>query len=216
MRPRRAAKKSRFFKLSVEQVSAGSAICRENAGRLLADAAALLESARSRGTTYVLWSLAVEEYGKALILEKLTAGKTAGVTVQVPKKLFRGHHKQKFGAGFDRIKHRMGDRFAEAVAIFQNASDSSTMISHPRDPNWRVLVNAGETGEIEDVSSGGPNGRQASHRLRFELLYVDWDDGEQVWCEPEPNVLPPGSLGRFTVSSGDLERAIAVLKEELA
>jgi AbiV family abortive infection protein len=204
------------FNLTVAQVAAGGSSCRSNAMRLSAAAEVLIDNGRSTGRAYALWSYAVEEYGKALKLEKLTAGKAEGELVPVPVKLFRGEHNEKFKLGFEPIRHLVAINFSSAVIVLRNTTGVATTIRDPRDPKWVISARAHTTGEFQDTSSGVP---RASHRasvvLRHVFLYVDWDNEQRTWRQPEPKVRVVGLDGHFTVSSDEVRQAIAALRDEL-
>jgi len=208
------ARTASFFGLTVAQVSVGISLCRANARRLLTDASALLDHGGRTGIAYALWSLAVEEYGKAVLLDELTKGKASGDIVSVPQRLFRGQHKEKFESGFGRIQQVVGNRLADVVKVLQNMADLPTIISDPS-ALTSVIVPARVTGEFEDLTPGSNIGQQASHLLRLDLLYVDWDDARKAWREPEPDLQVPRLVGHFTISRHDLRRAIRALNHEL-
>lgn len=201
-----------YYDLSAAQIAEGVSLCKENARRLLSDASALLEHGGRTGLAYALWSLAVEESGKAVSLEALAAGKAPSDGVRVPQSIFRGQHKEKFEAGFTRIQQKVGTTFAEVVRVMQNAAETATTVRHPSAQSSVVSIPGHTTGEFEDITAGAA-GRQASHLLRLELLYVDWDDTQHAWREPDLN--SPQVAGHFTISGQDLRRGIRALGDDL-
>jgi hypothetical protein len=97
------------------------------------------------------------------------------------------------------------------VKVSQNAAEQSITPQFPS-PQKGIVVHALQSGEFEDLEDPG---RKVSDRLRLDLLYVDWDDTQRVWRQPEPDLKAPGVAGHFTISSHDLRNAITALENEL-
>lgn len=154
-----------------------------------------------RGLSYSLWSLAVEEYGKALFFSEKKNG-------EIKKSIFRDH-KEKFEKGFGKIKDIIGSTFREIVTVTQNASANVVIVSYS---GKVIFIGAGVTGEFEDTTNGSLEALQLDPDLRFRFLYVGWDESKREWVTPEPKHETRGMKAYQTISKNDLEKAINSLK----
>jgi hypothetical protein len=66
-----------MIRATPQQVHDAARLCNENVQRLLRNAKILLNHDGSDGLVYVLWSLAVEEFGKGILLEQQVSDTSA-------------------------------------------------------------------------------------------------------------------------------------------
>lgn len=195
--------------VTISKVRAGSRLCRHSARRLNQAANQLLTAGGDMGIVFGLWSLAVEELGKALLLDDQIVGLPEEDSVAVQPGF---DHRRSFRRGFDELAELNGTPLGRVLRVF-TASD------HPHDSidplsGARVSVIASTTGAFENTSDGSA-GIQPSVDLRFSLLYVEWDGTAQEWTD---NRLPhhyQGRSGMWELRPGDLAHAIATLGSQL-
>ncbi len=129
------------------QAAHGVTACLRNAQRLSNAASALFATSDVDAVAYVLWSVAVEELGKALILRRLLPA-TAGANVSISRKLWMDHDR-KFREGSGRLKD--GSPTAAVLNVPSNRRQKAS--------TWRVGKHGPQystscTGQYQDVTPG--------------------------------------------------------------
>jgi hypothetical protein len=191
---------------SVETVTEGIALCEENVKRLLRNARILLAHDGSDGLAYVLWSLAVEEFGKAASLRDAIAGQPPGAMVCVS---LAAPHVDKFAAGLRALDERdaLDDRLRWKLRVMTNTSGADTAIPNPLQPEQRIAVAPLRTGLLTDQGDD----LIATVDLRFRLLYVDWDPDAGRWRRAGTTYRALGVEARWELPRKDLEDLIDTL-----
>ena len=116
---------SKKYQLTIAEIKNGIALCMGNSLRLLNDAECLLNHSGSEGISYALWSLAVEEYGKGLLLKQGIKNLDEQNLVQVDCEWFRGKHQFKFVTGYKNLHELHKSGFASVIKILYNTNLSS-------------------------------------------------------------------------------------------
>ena len=192
---------------TVATVLEGIELCEENAKRFLRNAEILLDHQGSDGIAYILWSLAVEEFGKALLLRNQVGGRRGHTSVDIE---LTSDHAEKFKAGFNELPELTGTRLARLLRVTGNSSPDDISLEDPLQPGVAVTVAPMSTGLYEDVTAGN-DGVDPTVALRFALLYVDWDPSTGKWVRAGKTFRGSGVIARWELSSDDLRQAIDVL-----
>jgi AbiV family abortive infection protein len=195
------------LKMSAAEALHGVGACEENAKRLLRNAVILLDHGGSDGLTYMLWSFAVEEFGKAVLFARQAKGKAPDDILDVDIPSGRGEHSRKFQAGFDELSELHGTQLAWLLRVRTNANTGTTTIDHPGKSNVQVSVGGGMTGVFttEDAKEDPTAG------LRNELLYVDWNSQRKEWIRLGTTYTDVYTVARWELDRDDLRRAIDAL-----
>ena len=192
---------------TVDEVEAGVTLCRENARRLLRNARILIDDGGSDGLAYVLWSLAVEEFGKSVLLQQQVTGLASGQQVSVRDKW---HHEAKFDAGFDAIPELRLTKLARVLRVRDNTRPEGLSIEDPLRPGVAVAVPAlGKSVFSDGLDASGA--MDATLQLRFDLLYVDWSAQHKRWVRPGETVRRDGLEARWELDQSDLLKALDAL-----
>jgi AbiV family abortive infection protein len=170
-------------------------LCIDNAQRLLHNAKILLDNNGSDGLVYVLWSLAVEEFGKGILLQQ-----QLGSSPDVDITLCSNHHK-KFKAGFEQLPSLPGTRLGIALRVITNSSDTTSVVKNPLLPQSAVSVESETTGLFSDALES----LDPTVALRLALIYVDWDENENCWKRPGQKLQHGGFVARWELNRGDLQ-----------
>ena len=165
---------------SVARVQTGIELCEDNAKRFLQNATILLDHGGSDGLAYVLWSFAVEEFGKAILLRDQMDGVASGQNKCIE---WSADHWEKFRTGFNQLTELSGTKLARVLGVTGNASPDDTVIENPR-------RDVGDNGEVDPTVA-----------LRFALLCVDFQPATGI------GLGPARATGRVASShDGKLER----------
>ena len=195
---------------TVSEVEHGVDLCRENARRLMHNARILLENGGSDGLAYVLWSLAVEEFGKGLLLKRQAPTIQQGVfEVKISK-----DHDEKFVAGLAAIRKLQNTHFRRLLRIKENRRNRATTVEDPLRPGSSVSVAPSTSGLFSD-GLDAQSGVDATVALRFDILYVDWQKRGARFVRPGETIRLPEVTGRWELKREDLELAIDALDKEL-
>lgn len=196
--------KSNKGSTSVEKVQHGIDLCEKNAKRLLHNAAILLDHNGSVGIAYGLWTLAVEEFGKAVLLTNQIAGRASEEIIDIDL----SGHKERFKAGFDELPELYGKQLGRVLSVAHNGNISVDSIEDPRQPEIVVSVGAGAAGLFENLSDLS-RGVDPTVELRFAFLYVDFKSGS--WDRPDETFQKDKLAGAWQLEIADLRQAIQVL-----
>jgi AbiV family abortive infection protein len=103
---------------TIREVELGAELCRENTRRFIRNARILLEHHGSDGLAYVLWSFAVEELGKGVLLrEQVPADVQPEDRVAVELSM---DHREKFVAGVRSVPGLDRQRFESLLRVTSN------------------------------------------------------------------------------------------------
>ncbi len=180
-------------------------LCEENAKRFLRNASILLDHQGSDGLAYVLWSLAVEEFGKGVLLRDQIDALAPAHPVEIEASW---NHQTKFEAGFSQLVELQGTQLAWVLRVTGNISDDSVAIEDPIQPGVAVSIPPSSTGLFSDGLGGGVD---ATVALRFAFLYVDWQQATNKWVRPGKTYRRGGVVARWELDRPDLQQAIEVL-----
>jgi AbiV family abortive infection protein len=202
------------MRLTKDQCTAGIVLCIRNAHRLVRNAELLLsEREASPSSAYSLWSLAMEEYGKALLLKELceqNEGKRQTFEVDWKKLFGSGGHKNKFQKAKGELPG-LPEKIKAEVQVRSNTSERPTTI-RTTDGQF-ITVLGGMTGSFQD-GSNRVFGKINSYDLRFRDFYVGWDSKNNQWQSPDP-ILSSEPISIEVFDSGDVLKCIRILKEKL-
>lgn len=187
----------------------GRALCIENARRLNANAGLLLEHHGDPNIAFVLWTLAVEEFGKGLLLaEQVTTQDLESIVAVQPN----FDHRKSFQRGFAVLEGLEKTTLRRALKV-KVSSPVPKVASDPKQPESQLSVPASTTGKFEVVSD--PDyGLPPSVELRFDVLYVAWDRNLECWTDGRAGV-PEGLVAGWEISETDLGAGIRRLKAAL-
>jgi AbiV family abortive infection protein len=209
------SKKSQYFKLTVREIEKGISLCMGNSLRLLNDAECLLNHGGSEGISYALWSLAVEEYGKGLLLKQGIKNQDEQNLVQVDCEWFGGKHQIKFETGYKNLHELHKSGFASVIKVLRNTNLSSIRtLTDTLRPEIEISVAPGITGEFEEIAPEIPPLEQKP-KLRFRLIYVDWDNDKRSWLDPQGNLNAAALTAQSTIKREDIQTAIECLKKHI-
>jgi hypothetical protein len=181
-----------------------------NAARTLLDASSrrldnavrgLLENHGDSGIVFGLWSLAVEELGKAVLLNDQVRNRHPGEFVSLQPGF---DHESQFRKGLDQLVSIRDITLGRALRVAVGSPEPTT-VSDPRVSSATISLGSWMTGLFVDTS---PEARVLpTVDLRFSLLYVQWDRVAQRWTD---------ARGSHTPSHGSMEwHIINVLDERL-
>jgi len=194
-----------------EVVADAVRLCGDNARRLVENATILLENGGSDGLAYVLWSIAVEEFGKGILLAQQASGAKANCIEITPC----SDHDKKFAAGFERLTSLHGTRLGTFLRVTTNTTDATSVVKNPFLPESTVSVASGQTGRFSD-GLDEIVGIDPTIELRFALIYVDWNANEKRWMRPGQTLRHGDFVARWELSRDDLRTAIVALNNEVA
>jgi AbiV family abortive infection protein len=159
----------------------GIKLCTKKIAELLHDAEILCKNGGSDSSVVVIYSVAVEEYGKSLMLERilLETNKVEGKFL-VKKSIFgvgHGGHEEKISAAFK---------------VLPSECINYVSLDPPDEENKVPLKARREIEELKEfkkkTESGNPNANVKigyvtafDFEIRKNLLYIDWDDLRNEW-----------------------------------
>ena len=195
---------------SVARVQTGIELCEDNAKRFLQNATILLDHGGSDGLAYVLWSFAVEEFGKAILLRDQMDGVASGQNKCIE---WSADHWEKFRTGFNQLTELSGTKLARVLGVTGNASPDDTVIENPRRLGVTSSVTRSSTGLFSDI---GDNGEvDPTVALRFALLCVDFQPATGDWTRPGKSYRQGGVVARWEIGKDDVLQAIEVLRRRV-
>jgi len=198
-----------------KEISQGISNCMDKSEKLLNDAEILLNNKGNLTNILGLYTFALEEYGKGLLLQDII--KAHKTKFEVPSNLFgRGKgtkkaHEKKFTRALSEFPED-AVRFFPGIRIFHNINMENKVITvGPK--GKKITVSPGITGifEISDDDKSYDDSIEpdfdhdfvTDFSSRLRCFYVDWDDTNKCW--------------RFSlkISSENLSHAINVLKQKI-
>jgi AbiV family abortive infection protein len=202
-----------MVQVHVKTVVEGSGLCQTNARRLNASAKLLCENQGDEGLAFALWSLAVEELGKAILLREPIGSRGADEIISMQPAF---DHRSAFTRGFSELHDLHNTRFARVFRMTSNANASTIPVKDPIGSTDRSFpIPSGITGWFE-ATGHNEAGEPPSVDLRMDLLYVNWSSKERKWVHPSHSELPSRSSGRWELKRDDVRSAINSLDLRLA
>lgn len=203
-------KKPKTLDSTAGEVRRGAVLCYENARRFVRNARILLERGGSDGLAYVLWSFAVEEIGKGVLLsQQLPANAESGVQVKVEMSM---DHCEKFAAGVRSVSGLDSQKFENLLRVTRNSSASSLTVASPHKATNVVSVGSHQTGTFSLDLDGALD---PTVELRLALLYVDWSKADGRFFRPGETIQLPEFVGRWELSHEDLLSAVTAVENHL-
>lgn len=175
-------KKQESFQMSYDVLSQGMDECIKKINQLILDARIIIKQKGNLSNALGLFTLAVEEYGKALLLQKC---QKTGENYQVPKIIFKGResHDRKFKEALKDLPSNCKS-LSLGVKVEHNSSTSTKTI--PVSPEGdEVIVTASTTGSFTLTDE-----ILANFETRMKCFYVDWNEKKNQWffeLRPEEN-----------------------------
>jgi AbiV family abortive infection protein len=167
--------KEKYYVLTKDQLSIGVCKCLENVKGLLSEAL-LLTQFRSQYAVG-LYIVAVEEFGKALLLMHTPANEKRPTTYKVRRNLFRGHtaHEEKINVAINKLPDICRNIFANVTEIPTSGKKSNIL----KNRMWKyrnvvVPLPRGIRGNfIVSVKVG--------RDMLEDSFYIDWDKQNNKW-----------------------------------
>ncbi len=187
-----------FFTIDDVTLREGIRKCLAKAGQLVDDAIILLNHGGMVSHVFGLYTFAIEEYGKALLLKDHLDDSTSGK--RIPMEIFgrRGgkkSHEKKIARALKEV-HDNCKNFRIGVVVRAGSDTTKTMTYKGKST---VVVAPMQTGSFFDASSE----YIVDFVARMEAFYIDWDEGRKQW------------KAELTVDKDQLENATIELRKHL-
>ena len=174
---------TKTYYLSKEQIGEGIDLCLKKVQQILNDVEILCQNDGDETSAVYLYTVAVEEFGKSLLLEECLNNPPEPKGIPVSTNLFTGlkAHELKFSKAF----HELPD---ECVGYYNvNPWDEKHKIPSEYKERLRDVMKAQES--LKKLEKKWPNVefRVESMELGFDfpirktLLYVNWDPVNEIW-----------------------------------
>ena len=191
-----------------DKVRDGVQLCGVKVAHLLQDAEMLCHAGGHEATAIFLYTVALEEFGKALLLRELLGKESADSTIRVPGGYFAGPsaHRKKI----DRARRHLppeciqfmefdmagGDGVGATAASI--AGECSAAIRQIERSSRRIVASGGQPKEysieenshimaVEGDQEGSASGARTrgkaryDERTRYSRMYIDWSDKDRYW-----------------------------------
>lgn len=171
----------RYYKIKRNDLVEGTKNCIFNISQLLEKAEHATEKDSDNSIALGLYSFAIEEFGKALLLkEYLSKNKKE---YKVSKDLFTG--RESHNLKFDKALENLPIECKYAVPGIRISSNTNSkpkkIVLTPRGDS--VTIPPGSTGTVSMAGTFPTN-----FDMRMSCFYVDWDDKKQSW-KYRPHIL---------------------------
>ena len=174
---------TKTYYLSKEQIDEGIDLCLKKVQQILNDVEILCQNDGDETSAVYLYTVAVEEFGKSLLLEECLSKPPEPKGIPVSTNLFTGlkAHELKFSKAF----HELPD---ECVGYYNvNPWDEKHKIPSEYKERLRDVMEVQEL--LKKLEKKWPNSefRVESMELGFDfpirktLLYVNWDPVNEIW-----------------------------------
>ncbi len=198
----------RSYAIPVDKVKDGVQLCGVKVAHLLQDTEMLCHAGGHEATAIFLYTVALEEFGKALLLRDLLGKESADSTIRVPGGYFAGPsaHRKKI----DRAMHHLPPeciQFMEFDMVGGNggspiaasiAGECSAAIRQIERSSRRILASGGqakgysveenahimaaEGDQVGSVSGARTRGQaRYDERTRYSRMYINWSDKGRYW-----------------------------------
>jgi len=162
---------SKYYEIPKTQVKEGIKIALENSRDLIHEGLTLLENFAVSFHVLGMYTFALEEYGKALILEENLM--TTENNCKVPKEIFYKHSK-KFEKALNAIPHNCKNVFVETES-FVNSTKKSKMVKSRKGDEYEL--GAGHAMVLTEPML-------ADFESRLNCFYLGWDSKNKIWKNP--------------------------------
>lgn len=220
------------YKIPKDRVKDGVQLCGVKVAHLLQDAEILCHSGGHEATAIFLYTVALEEFGKALLLRDLLGKELADSTVRVPGGYFAGPsaHRRKIDVArrhlppeciqftaFDVVGGDGGGATATSIAeecsaaMRQIESSSGRVLSSGGLPKEYSIEQNSHIMAAEGDQEGCVPGTRTlgqvryDERARYSRMYIDWSDRDKYW-----NVRDTIGPLRITVCDNDTAFGVEV------
>ena len=202
--------KPKVFTSTAGEARRGAELCRENARRFVRNATILLERGGSDGLAYVLWSFAVEEIGKGvLLLEQVSPNANPSDRIQLALSM---DHIEKFKAGVQSVPGLDSQRFENLLQVTSNSRATNLAVTSPHNAGTTLSVGPSTTGTFSSVEDGELD---PTVELRMALLYVNWHPLNRQFFRPGQTIRLPDFVGRWELSREDLISALRAVENHV-
>ena len=174
-------KLEKSFLLTKTQLDTGITLCISKVHQLLNDTEILCKNNGNESTAVALYTIAIEEFGKSLLLKKCIQASNEG-KFQVPQTIF-GRGSQPHGPKFDEAFLEL----PEECQVYQTIDSLHDGDKFP--PKYKNHHHEAKK-MAEDLEKIHPEiDTEVSFSLPFDFevrknaLYVDWDDEKKRWCQ---------------------------------
>ena len=200
---------SRPYRLSRNQAEDGARLCGVKVTQLLNDIETLCHAGGNEATAAFLYTIALEEFGKALLLRELLSKGPPNSMIDVPRAYFFGRkaHKKKM----DMAKKALPDECILSTNLggYRSSGAGSESIARECDEAVRGIKNSAEKvlgmrgqpvaydmqrrshmmatkggrggGNGGGATAGMPEAVYYDEQTRYNKMYVDWDDKNGRW-----------------------------------
>ena len=159
--------KPKKVRATVWNIREGIRLCEENTKRLSNNAKILLEhDDGSDGIVYVLWSLALEEYGKALLLQDQVDEGNNDEIVEVELSM---DHSEKLARGLEEFP---SIEITRLLRVKVNASSGAAIFVDPLGQGSGVVVYCGTSEDRCRLGANHPNEREGAGGTRRLQIMV--------------------------------------------
>lgn len=177
------SKRKRVYYLSEEEITEGIRLCIGKINQILNDVEVLCKNGGEETTAVYLYTIALEEYGKSVLLKKSLNNPPETKGIPVSLNLFQGvdGHDMKIGEALDELP--------EECQIYQDVDllTEGHKLPHEHRKYARDVPKLQEV--FQELEKKYPNGRFmiGSFALPFDfatrknLLYVNWDPENRRW-----------------------------------
>ena len=163
---------SKTYNISEKQLKEGISNCVNNSKKLAQNSLSLLKNSKEPSISLGLYSFAIEEFGKAIILNKHLKNSD----YIIPQNIFRGggSHDRKFEAAMEHLPKKCWEYFEERY-VTKYATDT--------DKEIMVHAKKGETSFEEMSATTGifRINKIINFETRKNLFFVDWNDTSESW-----------------------------------
>jgi len=171
---------SEYITMSETSLKIGNKICIKTTERLLASSLTLLENSSNLDHALGLYTFALEEFGKAVLLKEIIDDKTN--PKQVPKEIFgsgkRSAHNIKFKKAIEILpKDCISIWVGESITI-PSGKDAKQSLGKIK---GTFTVAANTTGTFLTTVL-------MNFAVRMRCFYVDWDENSEYWHKWKANL----------------------------
>lgn len=162
-----------YYLLEEGQLREGINKCIDKARRLLNDALLLIKDERKLAHAIGLYTFAMEEYGKALLLNECLRGAKVKGKYRVPIKIFRGKiaHELKLDKAGEHLPNNCRNLWIGVLVEYPLNSNDEIYVTRTSDP---MIVEPDTTGLYSIITT-------VDWDVRESCFYVDWDDKNKCW-----------------------------------
>lgn len=181
------------YSISENELRIGITLCIENVKRLTDAALALLNPYGNNQISLGLYTLAIEEFGKSLILKTCLENSN----YDIPIDIFKGRdaHRKKYEKAQKQLPQKCWECYAEYLDVKSSSDDyekAKQKATHLDNSVVDIrLISATLMKNITEKIIAEPN-------TRFVMFYVDWDNNLKSWKnKPVSKIAVEESISAF-------------------